>query len=282
MTQKSKGIMWFIAQCITVPITICCVRYACDGANLMVILLIQNFMSLVMLGSYMAVKRISVKTKKIKIHVIRNIFGLGSWVCFFYAINNMPLNAATAITFTGPLVSTIVAALLIKEKLHRHRIIGLIIGFAGMLVLLHPEAGAFNEYGIYAFAGVILISITFIFFHILNQTESQLVIVFYMTLLSTLMMLPFGIYYWETPAAENIFWAFMVAAFAIFNVFAIVTALKHAGIGTLMPFDFTRLIVTAILAYFLFDEQLDVLTLIGAIIILSSAIYVVRKEHASY
>jgi drug/metabolite transporter (DMT)-like permease len=103
-----------------------------------------------------------------------------------------------------------------------------------------------------------------------------------MTLLSTLMMLPFGIYYWETPAAENIFWAFMVAAFAIFNVFAIVTALKYAGIGTLMPFDFTRLIVTAILAYFLFDERLDVLTLIGAVIILSSAIYVVRKEHASY
>ena len=278
MQTKTKGIFWYLAQCITVPITICFVRLAAEQTNLLVVIFLQNLMSVSMLGAWLAYKGVSVKTTKLKLHTIRNVFGLGSWICFFYAMTHMHLNVATAITFTGPLVGTLLAALLLKEKLHKHRIVGLMVGFLGMLVLLHPSAGALNIYGLVAFSGVILICITMIFFHILNRTESEIIIVFYMAFLSSIMMLPFGIYFWEVPTAESLFWTFLIAAFAIFNVFALVSSLKFAGIGTLMPFDFTRLITTAILAYFIFNENLDWLTAAGATIILCSAIYVVRKE----
>ncbi len=278
ISDKTKGIMWFLAQCITVPITICFVRLASEGTPLLVVILLQNIMSFLMLGGYMLVKRTSIKTKKLKLHAIRNVFGLSSWVCLFYAFNNMQLNVVTAITFTGPLVGTLLAAIFLKEKLHRHRIEGLLVGFAGMLVLLHPEAGAFNEYGLLALTGVITLCITLIIFNILNRTEKQIVIVFYMTLFSTLMIAPPALLMWQTPSMESLFWTFLIAVFAIFNVFAMVSAVKNAGIGTLMPFDFTRLVMTAILAYFVFDEKLDWLTALGAVIILSAAVYVVKQE----
>ena len=278
MDQKTKGIFWFVAQCITVPITLCFVRLASEGTPLMMVILIQNVLSLAMLGSYMLVKRISIRTKKLKLHAIRNIFGLTSWVCLFYAVNNMQLNVVTAITFTGPLVGTLLAAIILKEKLHRHRIEGLLVGFFGMLVLLHPEAGAFNEYGLVAFFGIVTLCITLVFFNILNRTEKEVVIVFYMTIFSTIMILPFALMHWQIPTQESFFWIFLIAAFAIFNVFAMVSGIKFAGISTLMPFDFTRLIMTAIVAYFVFGEKLDWLTALGAVIILSAAIYVMKKE----
>ena len=267
-----------MAQCITVPITICFVRLASEGTPLMMVIFLQNIMSLAMLGSWMLAKRVSIKTKKLKLHAIRNVFGLSSWVCIFYAVNNMQLNVVTAITFTGPLVGTLLAAIFLKEKLHRHRIEGLLVGFAGMLILLHPEAGAFNEYGLLAFMGIITLCITLIFFNILNRTEKEVVIVFYMTFFSTIMIFPAAIFFWQIPSLQSCFWIFLIAAFAIFNVFAMVSAIKHAGIGTLMPFDFTRLVMTALLAYFVFGEKLDWLTALGAVIILSAAIYVVKKE----
>ena len=282
MNQKTKGIIWFMAQCVTVPITICFVRLASVHTPLMMVIFLQNVMSLVMLCGYMLVKRISIKTKKLKLHAIRNVFGLSSWVCLFYAVNNMQLNVVTAITFTGPLVGTVLAAIFLKEKLRRHRIEGLLVGFAGMLILLHPQAGAFNEYGLLAFMGIVTLCITLIIFNILNRTEREIVVVFYMAAFSTLMIFIPALFFWQIPDAETLFWIFLIAAFAIFNVFAMVSAIKNASIGTLMPFDFIRLVVTAILAYLVFGEKLDWLTALGAVIILSAAVYVVRKEkHAS-
>lgn len=278
MTNKTKGILWYLAQAITLPITICFVRLASVETPLMVVILIQNILSFLMLGSYLAVRRVSIKTKRLKLHATRNIFGLGSWVCIFYAVNHMPLNVVTAITFTGPLIGTLLAAIVLKEKLYGHRITGLLVGFAGMLILLHPDAGSFNFYSIIAFLGIVLFCITMLFFNMLNKTEKPLVTVFYMTFFSTLMISPFALMEWQMPTGESLMWIFLISAFAIFNVFAMVTALHNSSIGTLMPFDFIRLITTAVLAYFLFDEGLDVLTLIGAVIILGAAIYVARRE----
>lgn len=278
MDQKTKGIMWFVAQCITVPVTLCFVRLASEGTPLMMVIFIQNILSLVMIGSYMAVKRISIKTRKLKLHAIRNVFGLTSWTCLFYAVNNLPLNMVTSITFTGPLIGTLMAAIFLKEKLYRHRVIGLIIGFMGMLILLRPDAGAFNEYGMIAFFGIITLCVTLVLFNILNRTEKEVVIVFYMTFFSTIMISPFAFMHWQIPTGESLFWIFLIAAFAIFNVFAMVSGIKFAGISTLMPFDFVRLVMTAIVAYAVFDEKIDWMTALGAAIILSAAIYVMKRE----
>ena len=278
MTDKHIGMLWFLAQCITVPITVCFVRLAAEGATVPVLIFIQNCISLALMTIYMLIKGISFKTKKLKLHAIRNVFGLGSWTCFFYAITLMPLNSVTAITFTAPIIASLMAAVALKEKIHKHRAEGLVIGFIGMLVLLHPGSEILSPIGFVAFFGVITISITQILMNVLNRTEGSVQMVFYMTFFSTLMTVPFAFFMWHTPSAESLVWITLIAIFAIFNVYALVRAIKMAGISAMMPLDFTRLIITAILAYFVFAEVPDKLTTLGAIIIIIGAIYVVKKE----
>jgi drug/metabolite transporter (DMT)-like permease len=129
-----------------------------------------------------------------------------------------------------------------------------------------------------AFFGVITISITQILMNVLNRTEGSVQMVFYMTFFSTLMTAPFAFFMWHTPSMQSLVWITLIAIFAIFNVYALVRAIKLAGISAMMPLDFTRLIVTAILAYFVFGEVPDKLTTLGAAIIIIGAIYVVKKE----
>ena len=278
LSSKNIGLLWFLAQSITVPITVVFVRFAAEGAKVPVLIFIQNFLSFVILGSFLLLKGVSVKTNRLKLHAIRNVFGLGAWTCFFYAITMMPLNSVTAITFTAPLVATLLAVIYLKEKLHGHRLHGLIIGFVGMLILLRPGSEVYSSAGVIALSGVLMVSVAQILMNILNRTESSIVVVFYMTLLSTLMSAPFAAYVWEVPTAESMFWITMIAIAAIFNVYAIVRAIKHAEIGVLMPLDFVRLIVTAILAYEIFDEKLDYMEALGAAVIIIGVIYTVRKE----
>ena len=92
------------------------------------------------------------------------------------------------------------------------------------------------------------------------------------------MTAPFAFFMWQTPTPQSLVWIALIAIFAIFNVYALVRAIKLAGISAMMPLDFMRLIVTAILAYFVFAEVPDKLTTLGATIIIIGAIYVVKKE----
>jgi drug/metabolite transporter (DMT)-like permease len=278
LSSKSKGMLWFLAQSITMPITVVFVRLAAEGAEIPVLIFIQNLLTLTLVSLGILYKGISVKTQRIKLHIIRNCFGLGSWTCFFYAVTLMPLNSATAITFMAPLVATLMAVIFLKEKLHGHRLVGLIVGIGGMLILLRPGSEVYSIAGGLALTGVFLISVTQVLMNILNRTERSIVMVFYMALISSITTAPFAIYMWKTPSAESMTWISMIAVMAIFNVYALVRALKNAQIGVLMPLDFTRLIVTAILAYEVFGEHLDYMTTLGAVIILAGAIYTVRKE----
>lgn len=278
LSSKSNGMIWFLAQCVTVPITVVFVRLAAEGAQVPVLIFIQNAITFALVAAGVLYKGISVKTKRLKLHIIRNCFGLGAWTCFFYAVTMMPLNSATAITFMAPLVATLMAVIFLKEKLHGHRLIGLIVGIAGMLILLRPGSEVYSLAGGLALAGVFLISVTQILMTQLNKTEASIVLVFYMALLSTITTAPYALYTWETPSADSMMWISLIAVMAIFNVYALVRALKYSQIGVLMPLDFLRLIITAILAYEVFNEKLDYMTTLGAVIILAGAVYTVRKE----
>lgn len=281
MPAKYKGIAWFIFQCFTTSITFAIVRFAIKDINIFTMTFIQSCFALLFISPFILKEGISsLKTSRLKLHIVRNIFGLGGTSCFFYGVTKIPLDDATSISFTGPLFTTIAAILVLREKAKKHRVIGLTIGFIGALVVLHPAGGLFNPYSCFILLSVILMGFVQVFIAMLNKTEPVKRVLFYMVFLTVLMTAPLAALNWVTPHWQNIAWIFLLTIFIYLNLIGIVQAYRHTEINVLMPFDFSRLVFTGIVAYVVFNEKLTLTAVIGSVVILLGIVYVLGKERA--
>ncbi len=278
MTPKLKGVLWFLLQCFTVSLTFVVVRFAIKDINIYTMTFIQSCVALLMMSPFILKQGIaSLKTKRLKLHIIRNVFGLVGVSSFYYGITKIPLNEATAISFTAPLFTTLAAVLVLKEKVKRYRMFGMALGFAGALIILRPT-GQFDANILFILLSVFLMGFVQIFIAQLNKTEPPLRIIFYMVFLSTLMTLPFAAYHWITPQLRNLEWIVVLCSIVYINLFGIVLAYRNAEISVLMPLDFSRLIFTAIIAYLVFNEHLQFATILGSVVILCGIIYALHHE----
>ena len=283
MTQnKTKGIFWFLLQCFTVSVTFAVVRFAIKDINIFTMTFIQSSFALLLISPFILKDGIAhLKTRRWKLHIIRNIFGLAGTSCFFYGVTKIPLNEATAISFTAPLFTALVAWVLLKEKVKYYRWIGMIIGFIGALIVLKPGAD-FNYNVLFIIASVVLMGFVQVFIAMLNKTEPVKRILFYMIILTVLMVAPLAAVKWVTPHWSNIGWIFMLTLLIFLNLFGQVLAYRYTEINILMPLDFSRLIFTALVAYSVFAEKLTTATLLGSVVILAGIIYALhheRREH---
>jgi len=278
MAAKTKGILWFLLQCFTVSVTFAVVRFAIKDINIYTMTFIQSCIGfLMMLPVILKFGLVNLKTKRLKFHMVRNVFGLVGTSCFYYGVTKIHLNDATAISFTAPLFTTLAAVLILKEKVKRYRLIGMIIGFIGALIVLRPS-GAFDPNMLYILGSVFLMGFVQVFIAMLNKTEPVLRILFYMVFLSMVMIAPLAYIHWVTPKWENIAWITLLCCIVYVNLFGIVLAYKHTEINVLMPLDFSRLIFTALVAYLVFDEHLQAATLLGSVVILVGIIYALHHE----
>ena len=279
MPPKLKGILYFLLQCFTVSLTLVVVRFALKDINIFVMTFIQSLMALILILPFADFK--DLRTGRMKLHVIRNIFGLCGTSCFFYGVTKIPLNDATAISFTAPLFTTLAAVILLREKVRLYSWAGMVIGLLGAGIILRPS-GEFDPNYLWIIASVILMSFVQIFISQLNKTEPVKRILFYMISLTVIMTAPFAAANWVTPHWANLGWIFVLTMLIFINLLGIILAYRHAEINMLMPLDFSRLIFTAIIAYLVFNEHLQTATILGSIVILTGIVYALfheRREH---
>lgn len=219
-----------------------------------------------------------IRTQRIKGHISRASIGAIGMITWTYCLTLMPLSHATALSFTAPLFSMIFAVAFLGEKANRVQWIALLIGFGGTLVILRPDPGNMEWSSFLVMFATSAWAITGMLVKSLTRTEPPLRIVFYMNLFMFLWALPLGIYHWQWPDAQS--WAILgfIAICSIIMHFSMAKAYALAPVSSLMPLDFTRLITTTLFAWLAFGETSDLLTWVGAAIIIASAML---SSHAS-
>jgi S-adenosylmethionine uptake transporter len=256
-----------------------CVRLISPELHASVIVTLRNFLTLMLLVPWLCYRGSAIlKTERLGAHAWRGVIGGVGMLTWTYALTIMPLTHATALSFTAPLFVTLFAIVFLKEKSSALRWAALMVGFAGVLVILRPSAEGFDWNALIVITATASWALTSIFVKSLSATEPPLRMVFYMNLFMLLMALPIGAAHWQMPST----YAWGVLTFmgicSILMHFSMARAYSLAPVGTLMPFDFTRLIITAILAYWLFGETSDGWTWVGAAIIIASAVFMARKD----
>lgn len=201
-----------------------------------------------------------------------------SMLCFFVAVTEMPLAELTALGFTKPLFATAGAALLLGEAVRLRRWTAVLVGFLGVLIVVRPGAETVTPY-----AGLMLLSALFaaavtLIVKRLTATESSTTIVLYQSIFMTLLSVPLALLYWRTPTLFDLPLLLIVGTLATVSWLCMARAFTLADASIVVPFEFARLPLIAVVAYFLFGEVPTIWTWLGGAVIFGSTAYITHRE----
>jgi drug/metabolite transporter (DMT)-like permease len=222
----------------------------------------------------------SLRTTRIGMHASRMALGLCAMSLNFLGMMMLPLAEATVIGFTVPLFATMLAALLLKERVGPWRAGAVTMGFIGILLVVRPDSAAMASTGaLVALAGAVATAGVTIFIRQLGATEPAVTTVFWFTALSmiplSLLMLVFGQVH--TPQA----WA-LLAGVGLTGAIAqllLTASLRMAPVAVVLPMDYSGLIWAGLAGYLLFAALPAPATLLGAPIIIASGLAILWREH---
>ncbi len=217
-------------------------------------------------------------TKHPWVHFGRALAGSTAMFLGIYAIAHLPLATVTALGFTTPLFTVVLAALVLKERVRWRRWSATLVGFGGVLVMVRPGAETFDPNALASLAAALLVAWAVTLVKRFPPGESQAVMLFYFCVTSLLVAIVPAIAVWRQPTPLE--WV-MLAAVGLVGVAAQALFIKAYRTGEssfIAPFDYSKLIFAGIIGYLLFAEVPDGWTLAGATVIVASTLYIARRE----
>ncbi len=197
---------------------------------------------------------------------------------WFYAMARIPIAEVTAIGYISPIFVTLGAAFFLKERLQFRRIMGVIVGFAGALIILRPGFQTINLGQLAQLTAAPLFAASFLMAKKMTDKTDPVVIVAMLSLFCTLVLLPGAIVQWRPPTPNELLWLTLTAVVATTGHYTLTQAFKAAPITVTQPIAFLQLVWAMLLGMFVFNEQLDIYVMLGGGIIVAAATYISHRE----
>lgn len=222
----------------------------------------------------------SLRTHRAFGHGLRMLLGISAMTLNFATMTLLPLAEATTIFFAVPILTTVLAAVILHEPTGRHRWSAVIIGFIGVLIVVQPGGGDLPMLGVIAGVfGAIMTAAVTIQVRQLGKTEATLTIVFWFSLTS---MLPLCIaMLFVGQMHDALTWCIIlgIGLLGALGQFCLTGSLRLAPVAIVLPMDYSGLIWSALYGYWLFAELPATTTYLGAPVIIASGLYIVLREH---
>ena len=218
------------------------------------------------------------KTKRLKLHMARSFFNCIAMLSFFYSLSIAPLADVASLAFTAPLFASILAVIFLKEIVGIKRIIAIILGFIGALIIIDPVYSSINNGHILVLLSASVWSVSLIIIKVLGRTESSVTITSYMVIIMIPLSAIAAFFYWETPTLIDLFYLMIIGVCGSGAQMLLAQALRQGDTSIIMPFDFLKLIWDVGIGYLFFFEIPSVNTWVGSIIIFLSTLYIAYRE----
>ncbi len=222
----------------------------------------------------------SLATKRFGAHVTRSALGLTSMTFYMGSITLLPLAEATTLGFTTPIFATILAAIVLREKVGKHRIAAVIAGFIGVLVIVQPGGTHIPATG--AAVGLIAavsVAITSLQIRDMGRTEGAATTVFWFSALSIIpmgLLLPFFM-----TSHDSYEWLLLAGIGTLGGIgqIGLTAALRLAPVSTVIGMDYISLLWSSLFGWLIWNYVPGPATWIGAAIIIVSGLYIAWREH---
>ncbi|MDO7717751.1 MAG: DMT family transporter [Burkholderiaceae bacterium] len=206
------------------------------------------------------------------VQVVRNVAHFTGQNLWFYALTVIPLAQVFALEFTSPIWVVLLSPLILGERLTRVRVLSVLVGFIGILVVARPSPDTISPGLIAAASSAVFFALTAMFTRRLTRTESVLCIMFWLTLMQAVLGLAISIWDGEMalPTAKTAPWLFLIGCAGLLAHYCLTSALAIAPATVVVPMDFVRLPTIAVVGMLVYGEALDVWVFVGALIIFAA------------
>ena len=220
----------------------------------------------------------ALETKNMRLQIFRSTINILSMICWFSAIGMMHFEKATALGFTTPLFTTLLAVIVLGEVIRFHRTAALFLGFIGIIIIIRPGYIPFELATLLMLIASFSFSFVLIFVKKLSATDSSTTIIFYHLLYMTPIFFILSLFFWENINLNQLIIFILMGASGLLSHWCLAQAFRISDTTFIMPLQFTKLIWASLIGMFFFAEQPDIWTWVGAVIIFISVIYITYRE----
>jgi drug/metabolite transporter (DMT)-like permease len=274
-----RGILWMLLSVGSLAAVMVSVRVLKDDLHTFELLFLRAGVAFAIIIAIMArYGRIGMATNRPFMHLSRSVIHLTGQFCVFVAVIHLPLAEVTALEFTIPIFTALIAAVAIREKVGPARWAGMAIAFAGVLVIVRPGVEAVHFASLAALTGTFFFGSANVLAKVLRRTESANQVVFYMHLVQTGVALVPALYVWTTPSLWMLPWILLMGLGSLGSHYAVARAVALADVSVVAPMDFLRLPLVALVALLMWSEVLSIWTALGATMIVGATWWNAQRE----
>jgi drug/metabolite transporter (DMT)-like permease len=274
-----RGALLMILSTICFAAMHATVRHVSQWLPAFQIAFFRNLFGLMFLLSVLAASGFGqLRTQRLGLHALRGLINVVAMLMFFTAVTTTPLAKVTALSFTAPIFAAALSVLALKERFRAHRWLALAAGFLGMLIVLRPGFAIVETGALLAVAAAALWAVAMILIKMLSRTETSVAIVAWMGIFLCIFSIGPALWVWQPVQGQAWFWLVLIGAVGSLAQVSLSQSLKETDATAVLPFDFLKLVWTALLGAWLFGEVPDRFTFIGAGVIFGSSLYIAHRE----
>lgn len=252
----------------------------------------RSFFAIFPIVLYLALQRqllVGLKTRHPISHLWRGLVGSAGMGFGFFALTQLPLPEAIAISYATPLLIVVLSAVFLHEPVRLYRWSAAIVGFAGVLIIIWPNltvfSGGISDLGgtalgtLSALVAAVFAAIAMMLVRRLVHTERSATIVIYFSVTSTiigLLTIPLG---WVMPTLEQFALLVMAGIAGGIGQILLTESYRHADMSVVAPFEYVSLILSVAIGYFIFREIPTVPMLAGGVIVVGAGLFIIYREH---
>ena len=220
---------------------------------------------------------LSLRTKLFWNHALRAVSGVLAMYCFFYAISRLPLAEALSLNFTSPLIIPLMGYFLLKESIPRRISMILAIGFVGVLLIVKPGFAVFNPAALVGLISAFFASFALVNVRKLTRTEPATRVVFYFSLIASLITVIPMLLTWQTPDVRQLAMLLGLGLFATGGQWLLTRGYASGPVGQIGFFHYSAVIFAGALDWVIWRTAPDMISLGGVALICAAGIVAMQS-----
>jgi drug/metabolite transporter (DMT)-like permease len=219
------------------------------------------------------------KTQKLGTQLSRSVLQLCSTMLFFTALRTVPLAEATSISFLSPLIVTLLAVPMLGEKIRASRLLVVMAGFVGVLIIVRPGSAVFQWGSLFILGSSICYATYQVLTRRVGSTDSAQTSSVYSAMIGSVVMSLAVPFFWTTPVqASAVLMMLVLGVLGGLGHYCVASAMIHAPANVVSPFQYFQLLGAGLMGYLVFDNVPSVFTWMGAAVIVGSGLYLGWSE----
>ncbi len=224
----------------------------------------------------------ALRSSKPVTHLMRAVLWIAATLLFFTSVKLLQLAEATALIFVAPLFITAISALFLREHVGWRRWMAVIVGFIGVVIVIRPGGSTFQPASLLPVATALLYAFLMISARWVDARESMWTLMLYLTGSSAFLSSFITPFFWDSIRLEDLWLFVAIALFGTAGMTMMTQAFRLAPAVVIAPLDYTALIWATAIGWFIWGEIPDTVTYLGAVIIISSGVFIIVREYKTH